>query len=35
MDYGTFAGVGALLRYDIGNLESYEKAQTDYKGIQK
>lgn len=22
-------------RYDIGNLESYEKAQTDYKGIQK
>ena len=20
-------------RYDIGNLESYEKAQTDYKGI--
>lgn len=21
-------------RYDIGNLESYEKAQTDYKGIQ-
>lgn len=22
-------------RYDIGNLESYEKAQTDYKGILK
>lgn len=22
-------------RYDIGNLESYEKAQTDYKGVQQ
>ena len=22
-------------RYDIGNLESYEKAQTDYMGVQK
>ena len=21
-------------RYDIGNLETYEKAQTEYKGIQ-
>ena len=22
-------------RYDIGNLESYEKVQTEYKGIVK
>ena len=22
-------------RYDIGNLESYEKVQTEYKGILK